>query len=220
MTAILLTPPRYLLINLIAGADTTAVAMSSAVYFGLKNPEVWEKLETEILSAGLPDDSPITHKNCRVLPYLDAVIRESMRLHPPVGMPLERYVPKDGLRLPDGSLVPGGLMVGMNPYMVNRSAVFGEDVDAFRPERWLQNADESAEEFQKRFMEMSNADLTFGAGSRICGGRHIANLEVYKVLSTLIKKYRIELVDPEKEWIVKNGWFLRQSGVEVRMQRR
>ncbi len=50
--------------------------MSSVVYFGLKHPEVWEKLEAEILDAGFPKDGPITHKNSRALPYLEAVIRE------------------------------------------------------------------------------------------------------------------------------------------------
>ncbi|KAH6685058.1 pisatin demethylase [Plectosphaerella plurivora] len=210
----------YLLINLIAGADTTAVSMSSVIYFGLKHPEVWSKLEAELLRADLPNDRTVSYKEARALPYLDAVIRECMRLHPAVGMPLERYVPAGGLRLPNGDFVPAGSMVGMNPYLVNRTAVFGKDTGIFRPERWLQAPDEGLEEYQDRLTAMNNADLTFGAGSRICCGRHIANLELYKLIATLVRRYRVEFVDPEKTWEVKNGWFMRQSGVNVRLRRR
>ncbi|OAQ59226.2 benzoate 4-monooxygenase cytochrome P450 [Pochonia chlamydosporia 170] len=210
----------YLLINLIAGADTTAITLTATVYLGLKHPKVWQRLENEVLSAKLPTDRPISYKEARELPYLDAVIREAMRLHPAVGMPLERYVPSSGLHLPDGSFVPEGFMVGMNPYIVNRTSPFGEDSEVFRPERWLQGPKESVEKYNERLHGMNNADITFGAGSRMCGGRHIANLEIYKVISTLVQRYKLELVDPEKEWTVKNGWFLRLSGVNVRMERR
>ncbi|KAM0269063.1 hypothetical protein ACHAQH_009828 [Verticillium albo-atrum] len=210
----------YLLINLIAGADTTAITLSSVIYFSLKHPKVWAQLEAEILAANLPDDRPVTYKESRTLPYLNAVIRESMRLHPAVGMPLERYVPEGGLQLPDGSFVPAGSMVGMNPFIINRTAVFGDDGDNFRPERWMQGPEESIDGYQKRLVEMNDTELSFGAGSRICGGRHIANLEIYKLISTMVKRYRVELVDPEQNWGVKNGWFLRQTGVNVRLQRR
>ncbi|KAM9877459.1 hypothetical protein VD0002_g2455 [Verticillium dahliae] len=210
----------YLLINLIAGADTTAISLSSAIYFSLKHPSVWARLEEEVLAADLPDDDPASYKQARTLPYLNAVIRESMRLHPGVGMHLERYVPAGGLRLPDGSLVPAGSMVGMNPYIVNRTVVFGNDSGEFRPERWLQSPGERTEEYEKRLVEMNDAELSFGAGSRICGGRHIASLEMSKLIPTLIRRYRIELVNPDEEWVVKKGWFMRQTGVNVRLQRR
>ncbi|KAM0323639.1 hypothetical protein ACHAQA_008574 [Verticillium albo-atrum] len=210
----------YLLINLIAGADTTAISLSSVIYFGLRYPQVWKRLEAEILNVDMPVDRPVSYKQSRTLPYLDAVIRESRRLHPAVGMPLERYVPKGGLRLPDGSLVPAGSMVGLNPYIINRTAVFGEDGGDFRPERWLQSPEESAEAYERRLAGMNDAELSFGAGSRICGGRHIANLEMYKILASFVKRYRVELVNPGKDWGVKNGWFLRQTGVYVRLQRR
>ncbi|KAH7347167.1 cytochrome P450 [Plectosphaerella cucumerina] len=156
----------------------------------------------------------------RKLPYLGAIIRECIRLHPAVEMPLERYVPEGGLRLPDGSLVPAGSMVGINSYLVNRTAVFGEDPDVFRPERWLRGSGEGPGEYQSRLTAMHNADLTFGAGSRICSGRHIANLELYKLIATLVIRYEVGLVDPKKTWEVKHGGFLRQSGVNVRLQRR
>lgn len=194
--------------------------MSAVIYLTLKHPATWKRLEGEILGSELSADRPVSYKESRNLPYLNAVIRESMRLHPVVGMALERYVPAGGLQLPDGSCVPAGAAVGMNPFLVNRTSVFGEDSEAFRPERWLQGPQENSDSYKTRLASMNDTDLTFGAGSRVCSGRHIANLELYKVIPTLIKRFRMELVDAEKEWEVKNGWFLRQTGVNVRLTRR
>ena len=145
---------------------------------------------------------------------LEAVVRESMRLHPGVAMMLERYVPTDGLNLPDGRFVPSQTKVGINPYVVNRNKeVFGHDADVFKPERWLRAGDESEDAFRERLKLFNGTDLSFGNGSRICLGRHIALLEAYKLVATLVNRYNIELADPEKEWDVTCSWFLRQRGL-------
>lgn len=217
----MLTARRYLLINLVAGADTTALTISAVFYLILKHPSVLKRLTTDILAANFSTDHPVPYSDAFGLPYLHAVIREAMRTYPAVGMPLERYVPACGLRLPDGSIIPGGTAVGMNPYIVNRTEPFGaDDADQFRPERWLCGEGETEADFLARVAAMNAADLTFGAGSRMCGGRHIANLEVYKVVATLLMKFKFELVDDKREWTVRNGWFLRVSGLDVRVSRR
>jgi cytochrome P450 len=144
-----------------------------------------------------------------------------MRFHPGVAMALERYVPEEGLKLPDGSFVPPKTSVGINPYVVNRNKdVFGHDADTFRPERWLQAAGESDDAFQERIKLYHNTDLTFGAGSRICLGRHLAMLEAYKIVATLVGRYEIELANPEKEWEVTCSWFLRQKGLNCKLRKR
>lgn len=216
----------YLMINMIAGADTTAITMRAVFYYGLKNPAVWARLEDEVLASSQhrPDKtSPLSLKEARRLPYLDAVIREAMRIHPGVGMSLERYVPPEGLRLPNGQFVPAGCVVGINPWVVHRNAaVFGADPDAFRPERWLRDyeGEETEETYQTRLRRMNQADLTFGAGSRVCIGKHISTMEVLKVVPSLISQFRFELDDPTSEWNVVNSFFVRQTGLKVRIQRR
>lgn len=141
-------------------------------------------------------------------------MRESMRVHPGVSMMLERYVPDTGLNLPDGRYVASGTRVGINPFVVNRnSSVFGSDADTFRPERWLQIEGETEEAYQERIKLYVNTDLSFGGGSRICLGRHLALLEAYKIVATLINRYDIELVNPEREWEVTCSWFPRQRGL-------
>ena len=144
-----------------------------------------------------------------------------MRLHPSVAMPLERYVPASGLNLPDGSHVPSGVAVGINPYIVARNkGRWGPDADEFRPERWLPTAAESEAAYQERLRSMHAADLTFGAGSRICTGRHLALMETYKMVATLVSRFEIELVDPTREWDVVNSWFFRQKGIICNLGRR
>lgn len=207
----------YLMINMIAGADTTAITIRSVLYYSIRNPQVWNRLQREI---GAVEDV-VAFKDLRALPYLDACVREAMRMHPPVGMIMERFVPPQGLDLPDGTKVPPGVAVGLNPYIINRNAsVWGEDVETFRPERWLQEDGESEESFSARLANMNACDLTFGAGSRICIGKHLGLVETFKVVATLIARYNIELVQPRRDWHVINSWFMRQEGIEVRLSKR
>ncbi|KAM5522894.1 benzoate 4-monooxygenase cytochrome p450 [Fusarium oxysporum f. sp. phaseoli] len=125
---------------------------------------------SEILTLGFHDAEAVPYSRARSLPYLDAVIRESLRMHPSVAMPLERYVPNTGLMLPDGSFVPPGASVGLNPYIIGRNEkVWGKNADEFRPDRWLKAEDESEEEYQRRLRNMNGADLTFGGGCSYIG---------------------------------------------------
>jgi cytochrome P450 len=118
------------------------------------------------------------------LPFLDAVIREALRLHPTVGLVLERVVPKGGRQI-RGRFFKEGTIVGANAWVVHRDkAVFGQDTEAWRPERWLE-----ADEAQKKKMESSN--LAFGAGSRTCLGKNISRLEMYKFVPQILRDYEV-----------------------------
>ncbi len=149
-------------------------------------------------------------------------MREAMRLHPAVGMLLERYVPAEGLELPaGGGYVPAGTAVGMNAYVVGRNkGVWGEDAEEFRPGRWLRGDNEGEEEFEGRLRRMNAADLGFGGGSRVCLGRNLALVEVYKVVATLVNRYEIELEEPGREWKVVGMWFMRQTGLVTKIRLR
>ncbi|KAK4641120.1 hypothetical protein QC761_609560 [Podospora bellae-mahoneyi] len=213
----------YLLVNLIAGADTTAITIRAIFYYVLKNPAVYARLVGEIRSAGIENSNAFPHSQARQLPYLEAVVREALRVHPAVAMPLERYVPAEGFTLPNGDFVPGGVAVGINPYIGNRNkTVWGSDADEFRPERWLRDVKggETDEEYKKRMQKWNACDLSFGAGSRICLGRNLALVETYKLVATVLNRYEVTLADREREWETVNSWFWRQKGVEVRLRGR
>lgn len=212
----------WLMINMIAGADTTAITIRSALYYALRTPSVWARLRRDLAAAGLSKASvPLSFKDTRTVPYLDAVVREGLRYLPAVSLGLERYVPAGGQRLADGGVVPENSILSFNPYILCRSKeVWGPDADEFKPERWLQTEGEGDEAFRERLQLMNNADLSFGAGSRICLGKHMGLMQVYKVVATLAVLYDVELTHPEKEWTVINSFFPRQEGLEVKMSKR
>lgn len=210
----------YMLVNLAAGADTTAVSLRSIFYLSLKHPSVYSRLEAEVLGASF-SKVPTPYSEARKLPYLEAVIRECLRYLPGNCFAQERYVPKGGLTLPDGSYVPEGTAIGFNAYVLHRNKdVWGPNAEEFVPERWLQADGEDSNAFEERLQKMNNADLSFSAGSRKCIGMHLGKMEVSKTVATLIKLFNIELAYPEKEWKIHNSLFPRQSGVLLRIKKR
>ncbi|KAL1845569.1 hypothetical protein Plec18170_009704 [Paecilomyces lecythidis] len=208
----------YLLNNMIAGADTTAITLRSVFYYILKNAQVYRELQSEIDSSGI--SIPVAYQDVRSLAYLDAVIREAMRMHPGVGMPLERYAPEGGLHA-FGYHIPEGVKVGMNPWVTSADRdVFGSDAEDFRPERWLQQKGETKQDYDARRKRMNRCDLTFGAGRRICIGKDLAQLNICKVVAAIMLEFEMQLADPKQEWKIQNSWFVRQEGVNVRLSPR
>ncbi|KAH6645467.1 benzoate 4-monooxygenase cytochrome P450 [Truncatella angustata] len=211
---------QYLMLNVTAGGDSTSSAMRSVVYYLAKTPAAYSKLTAELEQAALK--LPALFKEASQLPYLDAVIREAMRLSPGVGLVIERIVPEQGLTLADGRFIPAGTRVGLNPGVTNHdSEVFGDDVFTFNPDRWLQAKGESNAEFEERLRKMrETAEFVFGAGNRICMGRHVATVEIYKLIATMYSIYDIKLENRSHEWKYRNAWFIYQTDMPMIISRR
>jgi cytochrome P450 len=181
-----------LLVNMLAGSDTTASLLRSIVYHVLKNPQIHRKLQQELEEAKV--QIPVPYSEVSKLPYLSAVIRESSRINPGVAMMLERIVPEGGLELSDGTVLPPGVKVGMNAWVVHRDKIiYGQDADSFRPERWLREDGEVEEVYEERLANMKRHDLTYGAGKRGCLGKYVAILETYKLVASLFFKYDVSI---------------------------
>jgi cytochrome P450 len=139
-------------------------------------------------------------------------------MHPVVGHILERVVPASGLTLPNGTTLPPGTIVGVNPWVVHyKESVFGEKTEEFRPERWLRGENESEAGYEARMRSMREADMAFGGGNRMCLGRPLALVETYKVVATVFGKFDVELVDMEREWELHKQWFVWPHDVKVKM---
>ncbi|KAK7417870.1 hypothetical protein QQX98_004345 [Neonectria punicea] len=182
----------YMVTNMFAGSDTTAISLRAIVYYTLKHPQVYAKLIAELDGAKAAGQlgMPVTWRQSQGLPYFDAVVKEALRLHPAVGLILERIVPNQGLRLDCGTVLPAGTIVGASPWVMHRDkSVFGQDVETFRPERWLQGVNEDANGYAKRLKAMKGTDFTFGKGHRTCIGKNISLLEIYKMLPSLFLTY-------------------------------
>ncbi|KAK5170590.1 uncharacterized protein LTR77_005179 [Saxophila tyrrhenica] len=209
----------YMLINLLAGADTTAITLRAIFYYLLKNPAAYANAVKELEAANL--QLPIQYAVTEKLPYFSAVVREAMRLNPGLGVMLERVVPAGGLALEDGRTIPAGTIVGLNPWVTGRDkGAFGEDAYEFRPERWLQGDGESDADFTARSKVMKDADLTFGGGNRVCIGKNLALMEIYKIVPTLLLKYKFELTEPDREWRVDCKFFMVQDRLNAKVSRR
>lgn len=182
---------HWLMLNILAGGDSTAGALRPIVYHLGKQPEAQARLQSELDGAQVA--VPAQWKDIQHLAYLDAVVREASRANPAVGLMFERQVPAGGFQLPDGRFIPQGTTVGINPTVVTRDvAVFGDHVDDFIPERWLQRPQESDDNFAFRRRRMEEAaDLMFGAGSRVCMGKALAKVEMYKLTATLFALFHV-----------------------------
>ena len=94
-------------LNIFAGSDTTSIAIRAAFYFLMTNQRVWEKLVEELDTATREGrlSSAATYNEAQKLPYLQACIKEAMRLHPSLGTQHVRLVPSEGVTI-DGRYLP------------------------------------------------------------------------------------------------------------------
>lgn len=87
--------------NMVAGSDTTAISLSAVLYYLLRHPDVLQRLREELeqWQEKGPPSKYVTFKESQGMPYLQAVIKEALRMHPAVGLPLERVVPPGGAEI-------------------------------------------------------------------------------------------------------------------------
>ncbi|KAF1961436.1 benzoate 4-monooxygenase cytochrome-like protein P450 [Byssothecium circinans] len=202
-------------LQILAGSDTTATAMRCTMLHLVAQPRVYRRLQEEIDGAvrdGLVEDGKvISEANARTLPYLNAVIREGLRVHPPVTDIVPKVVPKGGdTYIIDGvtTFLPEGTNVGYCVLgLMRRRDLFGEDVDIFRPERWMLDGGAELEAMKR------TTEIVFGYGKYQCLGKPIAWMEINKVIFELLRHFDWAVVKPETPWKSKNyiGIFLQQE---------
>ncbi|PLB53995.1 pisatin demethylase [Aspergillus steynii IBT 23096] len=191
--------------NIAAGSDTTAISLSSFLDYTLRSPETFRRLRDEVdaAMAGKAPGEPISYTEAQEMVFMQACIKEALRLHPVTGYPLLRVVPEGGAVLA-GQYFPGGTQVGINPWVLHRNEdIFGSDPASFRPERWLGA--------KGQVTVMSNHLLTFGSGARTCIGKNISLLEMSKLIPQIIRRFDVQLEHPETEWRTSTSWFVKQE---------
>ncbi|KXX79735.1 Pisatin demethylase [Madurella mycetomatis] len=198
-----------------AGSDSTASTMQSFFWHILDSIPVYQSILREIEEAVrtgvIPADGNLTWNQAQNLPYLQACLKEAMRVRPAVGLNITRLVPPEGAEL-DGHFFPGGTSIACNGWVLHRDKdVFGQDADDFRPERWLE--DEEKAKRMERYM------FQFGGGSHLCIGRNLALLEINKVVPRLLRDYRFELAHPGRPLKANASFFVVQSGLEVHIRK-
>ncbi|KAF2645032.1 cytochrome P450 [Massarina eburnea CBS 473.64] len=175
---------------MVAGSETTATLLSGLTYHLLANTDTMAKLTKEIREtfSGLEE---MSIESIAQLPYLNACIKEGLRLNPPIALALPRKTPPEGSTI-CGSYVPPGWYVGIPQCVMFRSETNFKDALSFVPERWL--GDERYDGDQKACLQ------PFSVGSRDCIGRNMAYHEVRLIMTKILYEFDLEICPESENW--------------------
>ncbi|KAF1346978.1 cytochrome P450 monooxygenase-like protein [Delphinella strobiligena] len=175
-----------------AGTETTATTLTACVWLILKHPEVLKKVTKEVRDnfddmeeLNLQSTSPGS------LPYLFAVIEETMRVYPPLGGLAFARMTDQSTEI-DGNLVPQSTRVSVPHYTSSRSAANWTEPASFVPERWLDD--------QRFSNDKKGAFQPFSTGLRVCIGKNLAYAELTSIMSRLLFSFDMTLCEESISW--------------------
>lgn len=174
----------------------------------LRNPQIHTRLLAE-LKAAIPSPTGTgSFLQLEKLPYLSAVIKESLRYTSAAASRTPRLVPPGGVTLPDGRHIPAGTRVGMAIYHVHYNEDLFPDARSFVPERWIMEESGHDEETMKR---MQRFFVPFSKGTRSCLGVNLAYMELYLIMAHLVRRFDFatDTTDEDMRWddmIVAKFW--------------
>ncbi|XP_058193836.1 cytochrome P450 736A117-like [Rhododendron vialii] len=176
---------KALILDVFAGGtDTTSTALEWAMTELLKHPQAMKKLQAEVRRTTQPNQ-PINEDDLDQMPYLKAVIKETLRVHPPVPLLVPRESTKD-VRIM-GYDVAAGTRVVVNAWSIGRDPASWDEPEEFRPERFLNRPID----FRGQDFEL----IPFGAGRRGCPGIQFAAAVNELVVANLVHKFDFALPD-------------------------
>ncbi|KAG0328079.1 hypothetical protein BGZ99_006252 [Dissophora globulifera] len=213
---------------ILAGRDSTAQALSWMFYLILSSEssrDILDKLVSEI-------DSNLGHGNASIYPsyeiikcmkFTEACFLESLRIYPAVPHNIKVCMEDD--ILPGGAPVYKGEMVAWGSWAIGRDkAIWGDDAEEYRPERWLEDEVHEPGVGHRRYDigKPSPAKfVSFHLGPRACLGRQFATIEAITITSMLLQKFTFKLVDPHTEPAYVQAVTLQMAnGLKVRIRRR
>ncbi|PIA38484.1 hypothetical protein AQUCO_02800294v1 [Aquilegia coerulea] len=168
----------------LAATDTSASTIEWAMTELLRNPHVLKKVEAE-LDEVVGRSQKVTENDIWRLPYLQAVVKETLRLHPPVPLLVPRRCIEDTEYM--GYSIPKETQVLVNVWAIGRDPASWEDPLSFKPERFLgSNIDYKGQHYQL---------LPFGAGRRMCVGVMLAQRMLYLSIGSMVHTFEWALED-------------------------
>uniref|UniRef100_A0ACD6AHR8 Uncharacterized protein n=1 Tax=Avena sativa TaxID=4498 RepID=A0ACD6AHR8_AVESA len=170
-----------------AGSDTVTLTIEWAMAELLRNPSVMAKARAEIENA-LGGKETIEESDTANLPYLQAVVKEAMRLHPVAPILLPHQAVEEGVEI-GGYIVPKGATVIFNAWAIMRDPAAWEKPDEFVPERFLDTAN------QVDFRGKAFGFIPFESGRRLCPGLPMAERVVPYILASLLHAFDWRLPD-------------------------
>ncbi|KAJ6588103.1 cytochrome P450 [Mycena capillaripes] len=177
---------------IVAGSDTSATVLCNTFFLLLSHPESYKRLQWELDQAFPAGKEPTDAATLSILPYLNAVIKEALRMLPPVATSLQR-APMAGSGskvLREGFVIPEGTAVVVSPYAMHHDPrYFYPSPENFVPDRWLAHEDDP------RFITNEDAFIPFSTGPANCVGKTLAMLEIRMVVAYVIQAYEMRFAD-------------------------
>ncbi|KIM92948.1 hypothetical protein OIDMADRAFT_184951 [Oidiodendron maius Zn] len=190
----------------IADCQLTTVALSMATYLLLRDPSKWQQLANEIRGR-FNSDEQITVQSTLELPYLEAVINETMRFRHPTPISLPRVMPSNG-RMVDGELIPGNVIYGINLQNIQTTPSLWAEPQAFHPERFLPQTDER---YDHRFdRDVKAAFMPFSTGARNCLGSKVYLAQARVFLARVVWNFDLIMEDGrmKDEWLDQKAYLV------------
>ncbi|KAG6415455.1 hypothetical protein SASPL_122866 [Salvia splendens] len=169
-----------------AGTDTTAIVSEWAIAELINNPRVLKKAQDEIAKV-VGFERVLEESDGPNLPYLQAVIKETFRLHPPIPMLARKSISDCVI---DGYTVPANSLLFVNLWSMGRNPKIWDSPAEFRPERFLEKAN-TAIDIKGQHFEL----LPFGTGRRGCPGMLLGIQEVVIIIGSMIQCFEWKLPD-------------------------
>ena len=190
----------------LAGHETTAIALSFCFYLLASHPRCRQRLEAELdeVLQGRPPTIDMVPR----LRYAEWVVREAMRVYPPVPS-IGREAVADCEIM--GFAVPKGTQMALMQWVTHRDPRWFDDPEVFRPERW-------DNDLARRLPRC--AYFPFGDGARICIGNYFAMMEAVLVLTTIAQRYQLELAPDFKLALLPSVTLRPKGGVKVVLRER
>ncbi|EYU32021.1 hypothetical protein ABFS82_02G153700 [Erythranthe guttata] len=180
---------KHLLLDIfLAGMDTTAATVEWAMTELLRNPRKMSKLRDEIRDI-VGENKRMEESDIQRLPYLQAVVKESLRLHPPGPFLIPHKAEAAGLEI-NGYKIPKNAQILVNVWAIGRDSAVWPEADSFSPERFL----DGQIDFKGKDFEL----IPFGSGRRICPGLPLACRMVPFILGTLVGDFGWEIENSMK----------------------
>ncbi|RHN60887.1 putative cytochrome P450 [Medicago truncatula] len=172
-----------------AATDTTAISVEWAISELFNNPRVLKKAQEEVERV-VGKERLVCEEDSPNLPYIHAIIKETMRLHPPIPM-----IMRKGMEdcVVDGKMVPKGSMVCVNIWAMGRDQKIWENALDFKPERFLENKEGNNIDMKGHHYEL----LPFGSGRRGCPGMPLAMRQLPTVVGALVQCFEWKMLDSE-----------------------
>ncbi|KAI3601121.1 benzoate 4-monooxygenase cytochrome p450 [Moniliophthora roreri] len=164
----------------VAGSDTVGNACTIGARCLVRDDRVRARLVDELETAWPDKGIPMPLKRLEKLPYLTAVIKESLRLSFGTATPMNRVVPDSGAVIAGHPVPPGTIVSMANPFVHMNSEIYPEPT-RFYPERWLEDHDHSLDRYL----------VSFGKGNRSCLGINLAWSELYLTLGNVFRKLNL-----------------------------